>query len=1118
MSSNDVDEAWEDDEMEELFSFGTEGAGIPSISEPVVTDSMTLDPSIRDRAGSADSFLEMLEVDAKEHLVVSVLDTKSNTEASNAAANIASDSLEDPETQEILDWLDQSESIESELAPEHNGETQGEVIVADTCIEVSETEKTSPSVSMPVLDPEFESLEDALTGEYAAKSNVEQIRNLFLKENMQVKDEVRPELWSRIVCNRTLSALQSSSVADSYNKWQQTVDIGKCSDERSMWIKNEAMILAERITCLSQQEAAEQLTMLLLFHFTGDKAKDMDPLIPPVACTILSAGIPSAAASVVLSNIMPAFMPLLALTQEERFQAAIQLHSQFYLLSCYHLPLLVFHLDRYAPGWYWPKKLEKIDQENFVKDLAWRNTENHGMIPQSWLISQMAGECNGTFMNPKWLLSLWDLILTSSNNSLRFFLSLAVLEKYADSLLMIKGDELLIELKRVLEFKEFTTLEGFAITSEEETTASEAIDWVHEWCSRARSLWESTPRSVVLRLRKAEDEAVSVALTERQRKAEDDLQAKLEAEAKAHKDAMDAEKEKRAEEARNRLNRLRLVAFYREFAPDKEGNVNVIMETFAGRFDVLDAKLKQKYGHGFSPALPPKPLSKNASKLLSTMNISLSNPRKRMTSLTKMENASHAANEHQVTVRVCPHEVLPIICWAKEKDPLKKASSRPSESLKYYLVDSRPEETVQEQGGFPTALAMPPEALLDPDRMKQQEEIFESLRGAAHIVVMGEGFSDVPSLYGQKMNPSLAQLISEDDSRTSLCALFFAKKGFPFVSILQGGFCGAHAWLARHGPKYHLYVDSVLVDYMGENSMFGALEKAYREQKEFANASAAEKTTMALEGLLVKSMAAITVNKIRLENLAAAASAGSNQLENPFSNFFKNEDSKEESKDTFTSSPLKAAAAVERSFTTFFKSDQSSSIDSSKFRIPFPTSRMNTTNVNSSSTATTSVPTSTAVVNKEATIETEDFSKAAVAAPETAVTNQSDSSKKNRFASLGASARFGGIGNAINNSIAKIGIDKPIGETQPGTESRLASFGAAFNKQLQNAANSAVPQQIPNVLKRNPFARFGARDTTDQQKGNHKTFGLNPPRNPLSKFRSGAVHNDETEIDFQNLQ
>ena len=424
------------------------------------------------------------------------------------------------------------------------------------------------------------------------KSTIDDLRALFVDGGMKVDPSRRAALWCRTVCGKTLEDVESSSLAESFLDWKQMTNIEEGDDARSVYIRKEAGILAERIVAgasspMTLDEAKRALCQVLFFYYqsSSSDSQEVDPLLPPVACAILSSGLSPAATTVMLPSIMPSFMPLLALSQDDRWEAAKSLHTQFYLLACYHLPLLVFHLDRYAPGWFWPKKLG-LEEENESATEMGRNLESHGIVPQSWLISHLAGECGGTLMNPVWLLSLWDLILSSSNNSLRFFLSLAILEKYSDTLLMLTGDDLITELKRIMEFKEGTTPEGFAIVAEEETSETEAGDWVQEWCYRARALWEATPRSVVSQLRTAEDEAVKKALLQRQKKAEEKLQARLEAEAKAHREAVEAEKERKAEEARLRLSRARLVAYYRTHNPEKEGNIDKIMEVYKGRLDV----------------------------------------------------------------------------------------------------------------------------------------------------------------------------------------------------------------------------------------------------------------------------------------------------------------------------------------------------------------------------------------------------------------------------------------------------------------------------------------------------------------------------------------------------
>mmetsp|Transcript_4132 Transcript_4132/g.4801 ORF Transcript_4132/g.4801 Transcript_4132/m.4801 type:complete len:1000 (+) Transcript_4132:269-3268(+) len=982
-------------------------------------------------------------------------------------------------------------------------------------------------------------------------STAEEIRELYIKEGLS--DELlRRELWCRMVSHKTSTELEESSLADSFVKWQREANIDSFDDEWSVWLKNECIILAERIRTTVREEAIKDLISLLLFYYIGNESQELDPLLPPVACTILSAGIPVAAASVLFSKMMASTMPLLALGREERLKAAKTLHTEFYLLACYHLPLLVFHLDRHSPGWYWPKRLETGETKQ--KD-AWRNIEDQGVIPQSWLISHLAGECNGTFMNPKWLLSLWDLILTSNNNSLRFFLALAVLEKHSDSLLMITGENLVRELNHILEFKEGTTLEGFAIEAEEETTSSEADDWVREWCARARALYEETPPSVVRRLRKIEDEAVSSFLEERQRKTEADLEAKLEAEAKAHKQATEAERERRADENRLRINKARLVAYYKQYNPGKEGNIEKILETYNGRLDLLDAKLKAKYGQGFNPAMKSTAMA-STSKLFETMNQGFSNSRKRFSQALKREEKANLdeVKKHEVTVKVTAKEVLPVICWSKESDSLKRASTRPYDALKYYLVDSRPEQTAQEQGRFPTSLSLSPEALLDPDLMKKQEEIFESLRGAVHIVVMGEGFSALPLLYGQKLNPNLNQLIAEDDSRADLCALFFVKRGFPFVSLLDGGFCGAHAWLSRHGHKRNLQPKSVLIDYDSCDSMFGQLEKAYREQIEFANASASEKTQLAFQGLFDKSLTSLTLSTSRFENLASGF-AGKQISPDPkgFNTvIIDNSNGDSEAKATVNHVNEKG---IGNGQVKTLENDQTS------LR---PLALMNKENPNEASSDVNNFAVTNGVQQRETSdspqlnenrfgslgavfTKTLKNNSAGNVSPALGVSSKTLKSKSmgntspvlhiskktlqsnstgNVFSASGHAQemqqtqenKFASIGAALNKSM-KVhtgGENKLPGSEQQAQESRFASFGAAFNKTLMvNKSNHGSQQEASTMLKRNPFSRFGGKEKKTQQVSR---FGMSSLRNPLTNLRSTNreqhLAEQETVIDF----
>lgn len=135
--------------------------------------------------------------------------------------------------------------------------------------------------------------------------------------------------------------------------------------------------------------------------------------------------------------------------------------------------------------------------------------------------------------------------------------------------------------------------------------------------------------------------------------------------------------------------------------------------------------------------------------------------------------------------------------------------------------------------------------------------------------LQGEGFSSFPALYDHPLTYEEEMLLEDDVSRTSDCCLFFLKKGFPFVSILRGGFAAAHAFLWRSGPDMGLPPSNVLVDYDPLSSLFAQLETARQEQEEYKNAPAREKTAKTLQKIIDRSMTRLTIEEHRLNSLAS---------------------------------------------------------------------------------------------------------------------------------------------------------------------------------------------------------------------------------------------------------
>lgn len=973
----------DDDDMAELFSFGSGDA------EPTSADMYAAPPIAKERAQSSDSFLDLLEAEG-------------GGGGMNATGTAA---LEDEEAMEILSWLEEDgNDLTLEQLEKAVDEAAASTEVS-TPVPAPEPEAEPTVVALP---PSFGTLAEALT---SSESTVEQIRDLAsrqTKEIHELSEEQRAELYCRLLCHKRREDVGTSSLADSFQAY--------CDREQESppteWIGQQAAALTPQLaeaTARSVESCREDLGKILAYHWSNQgPATEPDPLVAPVAAILLAIVGSAPTASVLLTQIIPSRMPLLALPASERWEAALSLHHEFHMLATYHIPLVVFHLDRYLPGWFWPlKQAASVDGDSDVSASVTarsRNLEKQGHIPPSWLLSQLAGECYGDSVSSlpmNWLLRLWDKSLAHPNPSaMRFFLVVAVLEQAADSLLLLTGDELVAKLQSVLSL----------------TDKVDQKEYVEEWWERALTLQEWTPESVWSTLKKAEDEAVQQQLQRKQERAEAELQAQLEAEAAAYREAQ----EKKAEEARLRLTRARLVAYYRKHAPEKEANIEKIMTTFAGRFEELDGKLKAKYGEGFNPALKTRENMPN--KLFMNRNQGLGRRKDETVAQNPVTKGEHDEphTSEQVSVLVSVAEVLPVVCWSREAAAARGQQRRrrltDTKHLKYYLVDSRSEEAAAEQGRFPTAVSLSPETMLDPEKLKENEEMFESLRGAVHIVVMGEGFAALPDLYGHKLNPKLEDLMREDESRTNICALFFVKKGFPFVSVLNGGFAAAHSWLVRNGPTHHLDPAQVLIDYDPESSLFGQLES-------MQNASATEKAQRKMQNLLDKSMMAMTRRAQQLERFAAEMDT---ERQTPmFGAFFGGAQVSSGGATAATASDelkLETNDAATPGFRNMFAGLARTQLAEAEKEPPAP------------------------VASDSSTANTPNEGESTAAAPTTATTTDTN--------------RFGMFRTKSND-----GLPDAKANT---TNNMFKGFGAALNSQMNRVA-----EDKGGMLKRNPFARFG---------------------------------------------
>ena len=471
----------------------------------------------------------------------------------------------------------------------------------------------------------FSSLADAIR---SSSSTADDVRSFFSREigfnnvcgDVGISKEDRAYLWTKVICGKTLEDVERGSLADSYREWQKK---GEFAREFEGYEYGAAIdsLLKEGCGASNQDndyEVKKQALISLSYFQSRNKSSTssppcMDSLILPVALAILEAGIPPAAASVVLSHIEPSSMPLLRLEHDERYLAAKAESMDVYLLACYHLPMLVMHLDRHCPGWHWPTKCKNVVDDNrgathvnkevlsgsanvgAAKDekaegqsgegqnsqKKKNDMDQNGLVPLSWFITNFAGECGAPCMAHKNLFPLWDNTLTKGDYSWKYFLAVAVLDKQSDVLLMSRGEELRLELEKVLNFQQ--------VWAGSETDAADD-GMTREWLSSAKSLMESTPSSVIELLRSSDDRAVACALKVRQTKIDEELQAQLAADELARKEET-LEREKEAEKA---LTKARLTAYYRTHNPEKVDTIDQILKIFEGRTNTLNDKLKHK--------------------------------------------------------------------------------------------------------------------------------------------------------------------------------------------------------------------------------------------------------------------------------------------------------------------------------------------------------------------------------------------------------------------------------------------------------------------------------------------------------------------------------------------
>ncbi|OQS06738.1 hypothetical protein THRCLA_01232 [Thraustotheca clavata] len=158
-----------------------------------------------------------------------------------------------------------------------------------------------------------------------------------------------------------------------------------------------------------------------------------------------------------------------------------------------------------------------------------------------------------------------------------------------------------------------------------------------------------------------------------------------------------------------------------------------------------------------------------------------------------------------MTISAC--EVIPSV--------FRSFKSSCTEKIRYFIVDCRPQESLA-LGRIPTSFHFNSESLLDPAAFDTVMATLEPMKSSVHICIMGHGHSRYASSMVKDLNynkSDVADMIAKDAAQINDTVMFLTKKGFPYVSIIDGGYASAHRYLA----KSRLFTLSDLCDHDPNN-------------------------------------------------------------------------------------------------------------------------------------------------------------------------------------------------------------------------------------------------------------------------------------------------------------
>ncbi|KAJ8524447.1 hypothetical protein ON010_g16671 [Phytophthora cinnamomi] len=162
--------------------------------------------------------------------------------------------------------------------------------------------------------------------------------------------------------------------------------------------------------------------------------------------------------------------------------------------------------------------------------------------------------------------------------------------------------------------------------------------------------------------------------------------------------------------------------------------------------------------------------------------------------------------EHPAEIHDPPSAYFALPVSVEEVGPqLMGGGDKPSDqqqtgtsSPRFFVVDCRGLRSSEDlkSGRIPVAYTLDPSVFDSPELIAKSMEAFNPMKSQVHVVLVGHGVGIPPELVtSEDVKTSVRDAVRLDTDCLNQAALFFQKRGFRFVSTLDGGYSSWHAFM-----------------------------------------------------------------------------------------------------------------------------------------------------------------------------------------------------------------------------------------------------------------------------------------------------------------------------------